>query len=573
MLNSNEQVSYLGLHQGHNSSVAMVEDGFVTFAMQEERVSRVKNQGGFPRGALDRCNQQTGKINLAFAGGRIINAPWRREEVIAGYGNPRPQMGSSLKRFARTFAPISKAIDQRRVEQLCGDVGKSMPDSDIDFHFVDHHQCHAASAYFAKGDMDSKVLVLTCDGAGDELCASVSIGHKGQLQRISGISKDSSIGRLYANITFLMGMVPLEHEYKLMGLAPYAEHSSDAIAIRDMFRSLFRFTEDGMGWSLSKGVPAMQFASEFLASRLMRKRFDHVAAGLQLFTQEFLVEWVENCIGQTGIPNLALGGGVFMNVKANQRILESPKVESCFFMPSCGDETNVFGAAWSQYVEKTGMEPEPLTHLYLGDEFQDEEIEESIAAYKFSDRPRVEQADEIEQKVASLLASGEVVARFAGRMEFGARSLGNRAILANPSSSTAVKTINKMIKNRDFWMPFTPSVLPHRVDDYFVRPKGISVPYMIVTLDSKKEVQDTIPAVLHPFDGTGRPQEVFEDWNPSYYEVIETFESLSGIGLILNTSFNLHGEPVVRTPSDALRVFELSGLQHLALGSFLLSKT
>jgi carbamoyltransferase len=178
----------------------------------------------------------------------------------------------------------------------------------------------------------------------------------------------------------------------------------------------------------------------------------------------------------------------------------------------------------------------------------------------------------VERSAAELLAKGSVVARFKGRMEFGARALGNRSILANPAVPGVVKIINEMIKCRDFWMPFAPSVLAERSERYFFKPKPVEAPYMILTLDSRPEKREVMAAAIHPYDATGRPQEVYSSWNPDYHRLISHFEQLTGEAIILNTSFNLHGEPVVCSPEDALRVFDISGLEHLAIGSFLLSK-
>jgi carbamoyltransferase len=316
----------------------------------------------------------------------------------------------------------------------------------------------------------------------------------------------------------------------------------------------------------------MQFASAYLADHIRRKRFDHVAAGAQLFIEQFLARWVENCVRLTGIRKVALSGGVFMNVKANKKILELPDVEELFVFPSCGDETNAIGAAWLQYHQMYKQVPRPLEHLYLGTACTEQEVEQAIKNYEFTSAVFIEEVPAIERQAAELLAAKKIVARFKGRCEFGARALGNRSILANAADANAVRTINSMIKCRDFWMPFAPSVLAERSEDYFRKPKPMPAPHMIMTFDTRDEKRAAIPAAIHPQDFTGRPQEVFEATNPSYYNLIKYFEELTGEGLILNTSFNLHGEPVVCTAQDALRVFDVSGLEYLALENVLLKK-
>jgi carbamoyltransferase len=196
----------------------------------------------------------------------------------------------------------------------------------------------------------------------------------------------------------------------------------------------------------------------------------------------------------------------------------------------------------------------------------------ALQGYRFKNKIEVSHVPEIEKTIAELLTRNEIVARFQGRMEFGARALGNRSILANPSNPTVVRTINEMIKCRDFWMPFAPSVLEERGDDYFIKPRRMKAPYMIITFDTKEKKRAKIGAVIHPYDYTARPQEVYEVSNPRYYKLIKYFESLTGDGIILNTSFNLHGEPVVCSPEDAFRVFDISGLKYLAIEDFLLTK-
>jgi len=339
------------------------------------------------------------------------------------------------------------------------------------------------------------------------------------------------------------------------------------------FHRLFEFdARNPMVWRRRNGSPPMQFASEYLNRLIERKRFDHVAAGAQLFIEQFLTRWVQNCVRETGISKVALSGGVFMNVKANKRILELPEVQELFVFPSCGDETNAFGAAWLLYQSVFQEIPEPLTHLYLGTGYSEKRVETALRNYKFTHRVLVEEKPDIEQRAAELLSKGRIVARFKGKCEFGARALGNRSILANASRVDCVRTINQMIKCRDFWMPFAPSVLEERSEDYFRKPKPMPAPHMIMTFDTREQKRWAMAAAVHPYDFTGRPQEVSEKTNPDYYRLIKCFEGITGEGIILNTSFNLHGEPIVCTPEDALRVFDVSGLEHLALENVLLTK-
>jgi carbamoyltransferase len=571
----------VGIHNGHNSAAALVEDGVLRMALQEERLTRVKNQGGLPVqalreivGASEETSDRQRQLHIALGGKNLSACYWRREDILRSAGSPAPGLSGRVKNAARKNEMVSDWINRQKWSGIAQNVEKTVGIRPRSTEGVDHHECHAASAYFGWGKMEDRVLVLTCDGAGDRVCATVNIGSKGHLTRIAAVEESHSIGALYGKITYLSGMVPMEHEYKLMGLAPYAERAKESYAISEEFNQLFAFDrKNPMTWTRTNGCPSLAFGAEYLSSLLKRKRFDHIAGGVQLFVERFLVQWVKHCIAETGVHKVALSGGVFMNVKANQKILELPEVEELFIFPSCGDETNSIGAAWIRYSETFGQLPAPLADFYLGSEFSNDEIESAIASYQFAAAPTIRHAEDIERDVAELLAKGEVVARFKGRMEFGARALGNRSILANPAAPGVVKLINEMIKCRDFWMPFAPSVLAERSETYFKKPKPAPAPYMILTFDSREEKRDAMAAAIHPYDGTGRPQEVYEGWNPDYYRLISHFEAVTGEALILNTSFNLHGEPVVCFPQDALRVFSVSGLQHLAIGNFLLSKS
>ncbi|HUO35377.1 MAG TPA: carbamoyltransferase C-terminal domain-containing protein [Candidatus Acidoferrum sp.] len=570
----------IGVHLGHNSAAALVQDGKLTFALQEERLTRTKNQGGTPRGVLGEINsrflpslQRQTEVPVVLAGRNQSVCYWQRDEIIRNYGQSTVGFVGNVKRLARKNSTISNFINQVKTDRLEQEISPSVDRTCIHAIGLDHHSCHAASAYFGWGKLDERVLVLTCDGAGDCLCATVNIGDRGELQRIAQVNEEHSLGALYGKITYLCGMVPMEHEYKLMGLAPYAENSSEAKSIAAIFGQLFEFDpRNPMCWRRKNGCPPLQLSSNYLERLLRRKRFDHVAAGVQLFLEEFLVRWVRSCVRETGIHKIALSGGVFMNVKANQKILQLPEVEELFVFPSCGDETNAIGAAWLYHRSATGRTPRRLEHFYLGTDSKEDEIDNAMRKFSFTGQISVREHSDVERTVAELLSRGEIVARMKGRSEFGARALGNRSILANPSRPEAVRIINEMIKCRDFWMPFAPSVLAERSLDYFRKPKAMDAPYMIMTFDTREEKRASIAAAIHPYDHTGRPQEVSEAANPDYHRLLKYFDEFTGEGLILNTSFNLHGEPVVSSPDDALRVFDRSGLRHLALGNFLISK-
>ncbi len=568
----------LGIHDGHNAAAALIEDGRVVAALQEERLNRIKNWSGFPERAVLKVLEMGScgpfDIEVIALHGNHMPYPMDREALMNEYERTG-SLKTTIKRFVKRTALRTVYNERRRADRLSW-LGRAGLDKSKAV-FVDHHLAHAACAYYGMPDRPEKVLVLTNDGAGDGLCATVSTGIDGELSRLAEIPESDSLGNLYAMVTFLMGMVPLEHEYKLMGLAPYASSTVTA-QVYNFFKNLLVFPKsDSIVWQRGPRCPETFYSYDFLRDGLALKRFDGVCGGLQMFSERMLTTWVRNCIRHTGIGDVALGGGVFMNVKANKAISEIPELNSLFVFPSCGDESNAIGAAYVAYRDRCaqkGVKPnwQPLGPIYFGPEYTDDEVETALRAAKTSDGAlRFERVDDIERVAASLLAEGVPVGRFKGRVEFGARALGNRSIIADPTVPGVVKTINDMIKNRDFWMPFAPSILKERGDRYLINPKNIDAPYMIMSFDTTDAVGE-IQAAVHPYDNTARPQILRRDWNPDYHRLISEFERLTGRGAVLNTSFNLHGYPIVCTPEDAVDVFLNSGMTHLAIGNYLVTK-
>jgi carbamoyltransferase len=442
----------------------------------------------------------------------------------------------------------------------------------------EHHACHAASAYYGYGRLDEPVLVLTCDGTGDGLCATVNVGQDGTITRRFSVRRDDSFGTLFALITYMTGMVPNEHEYKIMGMAPYASPSASA-RMGEKLLGLFDWDSGGAPvWTRRTGLPPTFNLQPVLEKLFFEERFDGIMGGAQVFVETMLVEFVRRAIAATGIRKVACGGGVFMNVKANKAIMELGELDDLYVFPSCGDETNAIGAAYLARTARYGGHSAPkFESVYLGPEWSEAEIEAALApalADALADGAvLLARPHSINSAVVELLVSGEVVARFSGREEFGARSLGNRAILADPRSRAVIQIINDMVKSRDFWMPFASSVLHESADDYLVNPKRIPAPYMILSFDTTDAGARDLIAGTHPYDRTCRPQVVTRESNPDYWDLLERFRKATGIGGVLNTSLNLHGSPMVHRPEDALEVMLKSGLNRLAIGPFLVTKT
>jgi carbamoyltransferase len=563
----------LGISDTHNASAALMGDCLGLVALQEERPTREKNHSGFPYKSIEFVLNHAGlrpaEVDVVALAGVHQPPDRNRQGILAEF----ERTGTYASRLKGSFrkTPVFKLHQQRRRrERLSKVLGMGFRADAI--RFSDHHTCHAASAFFGRREFSDPTLVVTCDGAGDGLCATVSLGAEGKLRRHFEVPWSESFGILYAQVTFLQGMVPLEHEYKIMGMAPYAK-GGPAARIADRLSGLFEWAGDGKPvWRRRNGVPHMYYIQSTLNEIFHRERFDSIMAGTQLFTERMLCELVRRAVRSTGIHRVAVSGGVFMNVKANKEILALDEVDELFVFPSCGDETNAIGACYLEYARLRGLDTVPSIGTFLlGPSWSGAAVDAALtraAALGMT----VTRAEGIEREVARRLAQGEVVARFWGREEFGARSLGNRAILANPIRQGVIQEINEAVKNRDFWMPFAASVLDEAAPLYFVNPKQAASPYMILSFDTTQKGKDDLANGIHPYDKTCRPQIVSREANPDYWKLIDEFRQLTGIGGVVNTSLNLHGDPLVHTPLDAITVLEQSQLRLLALNDFLIQK-
>src|SRR3954451_2207543 len=367
----------LGVHDGHNAAAALVVDGEVVAAVQEERFTREKNWAGVPKLSIDWVLRHAGltmaDVDHVAMTGLHMPTPKNRDALREEY-RAVDTPSARARRAARSVGPLRKAHAARRQEQRRRDVTAAGVPADR-MRFVDHHAAHAAAAYHGWGRYDEEILVLTNDGAGDELCATVSVGRDGRLERLAAVPEAESIGNVYAVVTFLLGMVPLEHEYKLMGLGPYASDKSAKAVFEDLVPLM---SVDGMTWARTGRFPPTYYSYSALRELFEYHRFDAVCAGLQLWVEKMLVEWVRACIRQTGIRKLALSGGTFMNVKVNKLLGELPEVDDLFVFPSCGDESNSIGAACAVEAELGNRHIAALRDVSLGPEATDEEIKRAL---------------------------------------------------------------------------------------------------------------------------------------------------------------------------------------------------
>lgn len=562
----------LGITDGHNAGACLLKNGKIEYAISEERISRNKNEAGYPKLAIEKIlklsNTKMEEIHTVALAGKFSHekkfySNWDWYKV--GYEN---QLEDNKK---------SKRINfEEQLKNRKKAIVKHLGINEKKITVVEHHLSHAASAYLASSWINNEeVLILTCDGSGDGISSTVNIGQNGKIRRIAKTENSASLGKIYSRITLLLGMKPWEHEYKIMGLAPYADETGVSKS-KKVLDELLEVKESSLEFNM-KSKLSMNYCYDFLKTRLENHRFDWIAGGIQQLTEELLKKWVINALKKTGCRKIVCAGGVFMNVKANMHISELELVDDIFIFPSGGDESLAIGSAmyvYSEILDKISQKIhlEPLGPIYLGMEFSDLEIEDGIKENQLQTGFSVEFSKDIEKQSAELLSQGEIVARFKDRMEWGARSLGNRSILADPSSFEKVRDINLAIKQRDFWMPFAPSIISEKQEEYIENPKKIKAPYMVMGFHTKEKAHKELSSAIHSYDFTARPQLLEKDYNTSYYDLIDNFEKHTGISALLNTSFNLHGYPIVCTPTDAINTLKKSGLKYLAIGNYLISK-
>jgi carbamoyltransferase len=578
-----------------------MRDGRVIACVSEERLQRKKNARGYPRMAVEECLRLGGitprEIDHIALATKVIDVRlnewlqdssaakliseakyWRSVRAVhmladdlfggtRGYpvvrllakGASRMRKMNKPNRSSPRPIPFSPEEDLRiRTDRICRhlDVSAGL------IKAYDHHSCHAYYAYFASPFRGADTLVLTCDGYGDEINTTVSLAKDERIKRIHSQLARAAIGWLYSGVTLLLGMTPDEHEYKVMGLAPYAA-SQDVERLMPLFRKFIRV--EGLNF-----IGELSVDYEDLRESLEGYRFDHIAGATQKLTEEVLTQWVRNVILETGLRRVVFSGGVAMNVKANMFIGALPEVDEFFVCASGADESTAVGAAYMAAAEHTMGSVEspsqlyPLDDVYLGPSHSESQVIEAITRHGLTETyeviPHVDAAF-----IAKWIAEGRTVGRLAGRMEFGARALGNRTILADPSRPGMVRKINEQIKFRDFWMPFAPGILSDRVDDYLINPKRLQAPFMTLAFETTPLGRQHLIAAIHPMDYTARPQIVERAVNPAYWEIIKEFEKNTGVGAILNTSFNLHGQPIVCSPDDAIYTFLNSQMDALLL--------
>ena len=576
----------LSIHSGHNSTVGLMQDGKVLGLLSQEKIDNIKNSADFPSGAidalLDQCSITRDEIDeIAIADLAIYpkhcydflfedqNQPESslvriaRETERSVFGKVFPGIFTAARYFRR------KSMEAEGRQFLALKLAEAGLSAKPVTH-IEHHTCHARSAYHGLCRDDEPALIFTADGSGDQLSATVTVAGGGRWERIAATPVDSSLGGIYSNATRFLGMKILEDEHKVMGLAAYCKGGQEDVYQR-IFAPVVGFDpKNPLNFRATMDSPRFY---DYLVKNAVGERFDNIAGAVQKLLEERITAWIREGIRKTGIRNIFTSGGVFMNVKLNRRVQQMEELDRVHFLPSCGDESNPIGAAYALTVARGGK-TEPLDNLYLGVSYSKQLLQQLVHSRGLQEKYAVTEPVDIEEAIAELLANREVVARFSGRCEWGARSLGNRAILAHPSHLESFFTVNDLIKQRDFWMPFAPSILDEAahlyLDDY--NPARVESPHMITAFRATRLGVTHLRAAMHQADSTIRPQVLTPSDNPEYYRMIKAFERRTGVSAVLNTSLNLHGHPLAATLEQALATFKNSGLQYLALGSFLISK-
>ena len=576
----------------HDSAAALLCDGEIVAAAQEERFTRKKGDASFPKHAVDYCLRAAGLTADQLTAVGFYDKPLLKfERIMETYLSVAPR-GFGQFRMAGPMWMKEKLFLDRELHKAL--------DYDGDILYAEHHESHAASAFYPSPFAEA--AILTMDGVGEWATASIGVGKGNAITLLKELSYPDSLGLLYSAFTYYTGFKVNSGEYKVMGLAPYGEPKyvdvifDKLIDLRDdgSFRMNQEYFNYLTGMTMTNGAFDALFGGppRVPESKLTQREMD-LARSVQVVCEEIMLRMARTAHRETGLENLCLAGGVALNCVGNGRLLREGPFKRLWIQPAAGDAGGALGIAqlvWHRHFgapRRVTPGKDQMKGAYLGPSYSDEVIETFLrstgVAYERFERT------ELLERVADLLANEKVVGWFDGRMEFGPRALGARSILGDPRSPRMQAQMNIKIKFREGFRPFAPSVLRERVGDYFEL--DAESPYMLLVAPVKRErqipmtsaqqrlwgieqlnvVRSDIPAVTH-IDYSARVQTVSRDTNPNYYDLIAAFERKTGCAVLVNTSFNVRGEPIVCSPEDAYRCFMRTHIDHLVLGPFLLSK-
>lgn len=563
----------LGLNDS-NSAAAIIKDGVLVAAAREERFSRIKFDDGFPVRSVEYCLKEAGLSSIKEVD-HIVFA-WNPGHEI------EPHDTAAAVRYHKNFlhyipnnllAMIGGDKNNKRVSSISEEIsfvdGKVMK-----IHFAPHHYCHAASAFLISPF--DEAAILTIDAYGDDMTTQFFHGKGSSIKEIGKTMFPHSLGQVYAGVTQYLGFRANADEWKVMGLAPYGDDQK----YYKEFSELIKFDEDrgeiriNLDYFSFYTWSSRRYSEQFIElfgpemhrdDELSDKHRD-IAASFQRVVEDVVLEVCRYVHAKTGAKNLCLAGGVAMNSKMNGRLLAEGPFDKIWVQPSADDGGCSIGAGfyyWNQVLgEKRVFRME---HDYWGPEFSNDEIEgylkDSLLPY--------ERHEDIEAVTARLIADGKIIGWFQGRMEVGQRALGNRSLVADPREASMKDKINAAVKHRESYRPFAPSIMEEYADEFFE--SDHENPFMQMVFKVKQEKRSIIPAVTH-HDGSGRSQTVSKKTNIRYWKLIDEFRKITGVPVLLNTSFNDNDEPIVCTPKDAIRCFAGTGIDALVMGNYILLK-
>lgn len=557
----------------HDSSAALVRDGELVAAAEEERFSRLKHDSGFPKLAIDFVLEQAGVTIHDVDHVVFYEKPFVKFERM---------LLSAMATFPRSAAVFRESMQRWVTDKLWikSHMKRELDVPSSKLLFADHHMSHAASSFFTSPFEEA--AILTVDGAGEWTTSTMSVGRGNKIEILKELRFPHSLGLLYSAFTAYCGFEINEGEYKLMGMHPYGEPR-----YVDKIYEMLHVAEDGSLWQDMR-----YFAYHYSRDQTLAKAFgDHfgkpardpkegdksldpyycdMAASIQVVTEEILLKMITHLHEVTGMKRLCLAGGVALNSVANYKLLRRGPFEEVYIHPAPGDDGGSVGAAYWAYNHLLRQPRGPaLDHAYLGSSYSDDEIREFLESNDI-EYQHIPDDEEFFDFVAQSLADGKVAGWFRGRFEWGPRALGSRSIIADPRKSEMKELLNAKIKFREAFRPFAPSVLEERADEFFEfadAEKHYPGRFMLYVAPVREEKRSVLPAITHE-DGSGRLQTVYKETNPGYHRMIERFGEITGVPVVMNTSFNLKGEPIVEHPSHAFNTFSLSGMDLLFLENF-----
>ncbi|HSI77681.1 MAG TPA: carbamoyltransferase C-terminal domain-containing protein [Lunatimonas sp.] len=564
----------LGIHEGHDSCAAIIKDGVILADVQEERFSRVKHSSNAPLDAIQYCLEIAGLKDINEVD--KISLSWSFTPIglkaLFGRKDRDPLMKSVAEWVASSVFDMTATSSRLKMPIYKPDYSNYPHEKIVN---NDHHLAHAASAYFTQKSSE-KQLVFTIDGAGDHTCTAIWLAEGSSIKLLKKYFREASIGWAYSVVTEGLNWIHGDGEGKTMGLAPYGDYTKCKGVLDKYFpdfkgNKLVKHSELGNDYFWEEnGSEQYHFEEAKEVAELIKKYGrENIAAEAQRKLEDNVINLVEGWVKETGIKDVSFAGGVMLNVKLNQRIWEKRKeigIENQHIFPNPGDSGIALGAALLEYYKNNNFEGAVLDNIYLGPEYSNEYIKEVLdirkIKYTYLEDPTI--------VAAKLLAENKILAWFQGRMESGPRALGNRSILMSPLDPENKKTINAWVKFREGFRPFCPSLTVESKDEYLKDNRD--EPFMITSFDVTEDKKLKIPAVVH-VDGTLRPQLVTEKTNPRYWKLIDEFRKLTGESILLNTSFNVMGEPIVCNPKEAIRCFFDSGIDALFLGNYYVDKS